>query len=390
MRSTLLAFAIVLLIPHAALAAPKDLPKDQWTLQEKINASIDRGVAWLKRTQQKDGSWAGDFGPAGQTALALYTLLSSDVSPKAPCVTRAAAYLAGLPVKKGTVQDLAGRKKPAIRMTYAHSLTVLALTSLDARKHKRTIQRSVTALIGSQKKSGQWAYILSMNGPLDSGDNSNTQCALLALRHAALEGFSVPKSVWQRSYDHFAKSMDKGGGWGYGCSGTMEGAYGSMTAVGVASLVICKAMLLGRKEAGRFKYLRISQIRRGLVWLEENFTADRHPGIADVKIGGGGPPGGPPGGGGGMALPALTFQYYWLYSAERVGMLLNIPYLGDHDWYREGATWLVEQQGPDGVWSNPAGAMMAPEPPLAATCFALLFLKKATLPVVTPPVDEKE
>jgi hypothetical protein len=284
-------------------------------------------------------------------------------------------------------------------MTYAHSLTVLALVKLDPEAHRRTIRRSVEVLVSSQEKSGQWAYVISMGGPLDRGDNSNTQFALLALREAALAGFPVPKGVWQRSYRHFERTMDPGGGWGYGCPGTLEGSYGSMTAVGVASLVICKAMMLGPKEAPEFKYLRIPQIRKGLLWLEDRFEAGRHPGIAEVEPGGGpggGPPGGPGGGPGGAApggappgggmLSASTFHYYWLYAAERVGMLLGIPYLGDHDWYREGAEWLVRNQAPDGGWSNAANNMMAPEPPLAATCFALLFLERATRPVVTPPV----
>ncbi len=53
--------------------------------------------------------------------------------------------------------------------------------------------------------------------------------------------------------------------------------------------------------------------------------------------------------------------------------------------YREGAEWLVARQGPDGGWANPDASMGAPEPPLVATCFALLFLRRATPPVVTVP-----
>lgn len=82
---------------------------------------------------------------------------------------------------------------------------------------------------------------------------------------------------------------------------------------------------------------------------------------------------------------ARTFHYYWLYAVERLGMLLRLRHIGFHEWYREGAQWLVGAQEADGGWVNPAGSLGAPEPPLAATCFALLFLRRATLPVVTEP-----
>jgi hypothetical protein len=225
-----------------------------------------------------------------------------------------------------------------------------------------------------------------MGGPLDQGDNSNTQFALLALRRAGLAGFSVPRAVWQRAYRHFESTLGEDGGWGYGCRGTMEGSYGSMTAVGVASLVICKAMVLGEEKAPGFEYLKIPAVTRGMIWLEDRFAADHHPGIDKVQVGApaaGGPPGGMP------AMSNRTFHFYWLYAVERVGMLLGLRYVGDHDWYREGAEWLVENQAADGSWSNPANQGGAPEPPLAATCFALLFLKKATLPVVTPPTRRR-
>ena len=85
-----------------------------------------------------------------------------------------------------------------------------------------------------------------------------------------------------------------------------------------------------------------------------------------------------------MAPPARAFQYYWLYAVERVGMLLSQKYIGNHDWYREGAEWLLKEQKPDGSWVNSDDAMMGLEPPMVATAFALLFLEKATLPVITP------
>ena len=380
--------ALLLLLVLAAPAAgqdPKKLPAEARPLQERINEAIDRGVAWLRKQPLADGLLRSEYGSAGATALALYTLVSSGAAKDDERVVAMAKALADLPVAAGGVQELV-TGKPALRMTYDHSLTVLALASLDPKEYRRAIQRSVRVLVKEQRGTGQWNYLITMGGPLDQGDNSNTQFALLALRLAALRGFPVPEAVWRRSFDHFRKSLTTDGGWGYGCPGQMEGTYGSMTAVGVASLTIAKAMLLGEDKAGDYDYLKEPEIARGMIWLEDRFAADHHPGISEV-VGGGGPPGGPRGG-----VPKGVFQYYWLYAVERVGMLLSRKYLGSHDWYREGAEWLVEEQREDGSWLNRDTGMMAPEPPLAATCFALLFLKKATLPVVTPrpEVDEPD
>jgi hypothetical protein len=385
MKTPLAAGLLLALLAHLAVAqpVPKQLPKEEWPLQKKINAAIDRGVAHLKKIQAADGSWHEPmFGPAGPTALALFTLASSGVDKTDPAVAKAAAFLERLPVAEGTSQDLMSGRRAAIRMTYSHSLVVLALTAVDPKKHAKAIRRSVRIRVENEKKGGQWADIISMGGPLDKGDNSNTQFALLALRRAALAGFKVPKSVWRRSYAHFEKTLAADGGWGYGCKGTMEGSYGSMTAVGIASTVICKAMLLGERAAPGFAYLKIPQIKKAMVWLEDRFAADGHPGIAKVNfIAGPGGGGAPPG-----AVSPLMFQYYWLYAAERVGVLLGLKYIGDHDWYKEGAQWLVDNQLGSGGWQNPAGMGGGLEPPLAATCFALLFLKKATLPIATPTV----
>jgi hypothetical protein len=53
--------------------------------------------------------------------------------------------------------------------------------------------------------------------------------------------------------------------------------------------------------------------------------------------------------------------------------------LGKHDWYEEGAQHLLGAQSGDGSWS--AGGESA----LVNTCFALLFLKRATTPIVQIP-----
>ena len=68
---------------------------------------------------------------------------------------------------------------------------------------------------------------------------------------------------------------------------------------------------------------------------------------------------------------------YYLYGIERAGVLYGTEKIGDHDWYLEGAKHLLDTQGGDGSWKVSGG-----EHPTWDTCFAILFLKKATKPLV--------
>jgi hypothetical protein len=57
-------------------------------------------------------------------------------------------------------------------------------------------------------------------------------------------------------------------------------------------------------------------------------------------------------------------------------MLYGLSKINDKDWYHWGAEVLVEAQQKEGSWTggNYPGTM-----PMADTCFALLFLKRANL-----------
>ena len=86
----------------------------------------------------------------------------------------------------------------------------------------------------------------------------------------------------------------------------------------------------------------------GVAWLADNFTVNSNP-----KKGG-------------------PWHYYYLYGLERAGVLYDTKKFGSRDWYAAGAKLLVAKQGADGNW----GAHRRD------TCFAILFLKRATRPLV--------
>src|SRR5262249_35069895 len=76
--------------------------------------------------------------------------------------------------------------------------------------------------------------------------------------------------------------------------------------------------------------------------------------------------------------------YYFLFSLERVAVILDLKKIGDTDWYDWGARALVQQQQKGGFWPAYNGNY-------ADTCFALLFLKRANVawdlaPVLAKPI----
>ncbi|MGH7168949.1 MAG: hypothetical protein ACRELG_01555, partial [Gemmataceae bacterium] len=150
-----------------ALAAPVQaqrlrLPAAE---QEAVNEAIDRGVDYLKQTQQKSGTWAkpGVDHQFGYAVLPGLTLLECGVPPSDPIIQQAARYLRARALN--------------IDRTYDLALAILFLDRLGERKDKKIIQMFALRLVAGQSKSGGWGYKCP---PLSGQD----QIALLrTLRH---------------------------------------------------------------------------------------------------------------------------------------------------------------------------------------------------------------
>ena|SRR5688572_29675370 len=129
-----------------------------------------------------------------------------------------------------------------------------------------------------------------------------------------------------------------------------------MTAGGVASLVILDSL---RRRAKDPKYDPREQvkvrnaIRDGWAWILDRWTVKGNP------------------------AHGRDWFYYFLYGLERCAMLDGVARLGDHDWYGQGALFLVSNQANDGSWFTGKGVA------LYDMCFAILFLKRATVRVAT-------
>ena len=309
-----------------------------------VQQAIDRGVIYLKKSQNARGGWAEYSGQScGLSSLCTLALLNSGVPAEDPVIQEALDYLREFQPEE----------------TYSVALQTLAFCHLGAASDLPRIRRNVKWLISHQQlgdpvsqRGGSWNYGRQRGG----GDPSNTQFALLALSAATDLGIEVDSGVFQRSLAYW-QVRQSGGGWSYGNSPRLSG---SMTCAGIASVVIANQCLDSTGElsidcCGSSLEQNVV-VEEGLEWLGKNFTLQVNPGG-----------------------DSLTFFYY-LYALERVGRLTGRRFIGGHDWYREGAQRLLELQDEFvGFWSG-SGAMEQNRD--VATSFALLFLSKGKRQVV--------
>lgn len=316
----------------------------------QVLEAIERGRRYLVTRQDRDGSWPTDEvgtqeHKEGVAALAVLALCTSGLTARDAAVQRGLTYLRG-----------PGREADK---TYDIALIIMALAA--AKDPTRSDLPQITAMAEllvrgqlTQGNVGAWSYTPLGGG----GDPSNTQYALLGLREAAEAGVQIPRVVWERAREYWERIQNADGGWSYGGGPST----GSMSVAGVASLAIIQQMLQsdeGVAADGTPPCCRPETpspaLERGLRWLAGHYSGRHNPG-------------------------ARSWVLYYLYGVERAGRLSGRRFFGDHDWYREGAAFLVASQIlPQGTWT---GEGVFENRPIVGTSLALLFLSKGLSPVL--------
>jgi hypothetical protein len=140
------------------------------------------------------------------------------------------------------------------------------------------------------------------------------------------------------------------------CNGT-NAAYSSMTAGAVGALCIYDYAL-------GLDWRKDKAVQDGMAWMAVNFSVTENVGPSETHDG-----------------RPNAWLYYSLYALERVGMLYGTKFVGGRDWYLEGARVILDAQKADGSW-NESGDNATWD-----TCFAILFLKRATRRLDVASVD---
>jgi len=385
-KITLVIFWLSALIAGLVQSAPKDekktLPPE---LQAKVNDAINKGTESLYRyisTEELPTMPLRDYEGFDHTMryadLILYTLAHCGVATNEDW--------------DKFVQRVTEMK---LDQTYHVSLQAMALEHIDRDKYRERIADCAQYLVENQCKNGQWSYgnerssprwvktgkdkekIVVTGGSKGSGgqntpppktasgstqsknitpikitstpqgpatgDNSNSQYAILGLKACIESNIAIPDATLQSAKKWFLASQNKDGSWGYSSLGiTPSPGYGSMTMGAVGSLVIVRYYLRETKDINKEAWFN-----NGMKWLTNKYTVTKNPDGASEWL------------------------YYYLYTMERLGVLAEQEKIGNNNWYLDGAKFLVEKQSESGEWNDN----------ISDTCFALLFLTKATKPL---------
>ncbi len=375
-------------------------PKAKALLEDRVGAAIKGGVTWLAGHQLADGSWGPcvsggvSYGGGrlkdptcyvtGPTTFSMFTLARCGMPPEHEAMQRGLRWVRKQ-LKTAPKKEVA--RSGQLYASYESASAILMFTALydtprpmpRSKSQLRPPQGSpfktsdwqlmhecVKHLVGSggrggaQQKDGSWSYQRARK----DGDVSATQFALLALRAAVRAGYPLDRvapEVWSRALKYLASVQQKDGSFPYRAG---EAWSMGMTAAGVASLLIAREQVrLRGKTPGPWVD---PAVERGLAFLGKHYE--------------------PPYNQAGDRRAGIYYHYCYIYAIERVGSLARRVRLGSKDWYALGAEWLLTQQQAAGHWEDPSG--MKPIATLG-TCFALLFLKRATLPVVTGAAQPK-
>lgn len=331
------------LLPFAFLPLPQD-PAPPPSLELRVERGIARALTWLKSKQARDGSWPGheEVHPGGVTALSCYALVQSGVEA----------------TDTALVGGLRSIFEIRFKSTYSASVHLLLAAALRA-NHDRTRTRpapiqdeaaraSFDFLVANQRE-GLWAY------PGGAVDMSNTQFALLGLRAGSELGFEMPWKTLERCATAIFRLQAEPGGFSYAPG---DAPRGGMTAATLAGIhVLGELDRLGRSgpfkkgsnDAASVLAKQRDRVRAAEAWMEARFDAAR-PAFGERAW-------------------TSSWEYSYLWAIERWCSLTGRQAIGVHDWYREGAERLLALQGADGDFGGS----------IDDTCFALLFLRRATL-----------
>ena len=311
---------------------------------EQVRSAIEKAITFLKEQQNADGTWSerGAY-EGGVTALCTLALLNAGVEPEDECVQKALHFLRKLP--------------PAL--TYTTALQTMVLCAAEPDKDRVLIRRNVQWLQEMQLRTGAgkggWSYPRG-----GRPDNSNSQFALLGLYEAHRIGVPVSDKTWRMALEYWHRWQNDDGAWGYNHM-SRQGS-GSMTCAGISSVVIASSVLnrgdadfVGNRVKCCVEHKPDPSVEKAVAWLEAHFAVHTNPGNGNWLL-------------------------YYLYGLERAGRMTNRRFIGQHDWYREGAEMLVSTQARfDGFWKGLGGFE---DEPHVATSFALLFLAKGRRPIL--------
>ena len=386
--------------------------------ESEVTASRLKGVEYLKSRQSKDGSWEFKSHPVGITALCTIALIEN-----------------GVPLTDAHVQggyNYVKDNSSNLKSTYDLALAVVLLSRIGDRRDKPRIRLLAARLVAGQNETGGWTYtcpqvdteVLESPAKLPRpkegfGDNSCTQFAVLGLWVASRTGLNIDRTLAVVAR-RFIATQHEDGGWGYAAEKKTDvaaPAAGADAAAAAAAAAANKPPVATKPAAGATKPgdgkeapkanipettpTGASMTGAGLFCLAvAEATRIRNVRKAEKRSE--------------TTTPATTSETkeeeaqtatsllenpifargfkrtgdfvkgigqgsprYFMWSVERVGVLLGVEEMGGVNWFQRGSSALIKSQLETGGW--PTAWPETDMDGLSDTAFAVLFLRKANL-----------
>jgi squalene-hopene/tetraprenyl-beta-curcumene cyclase len=364
----LFAIAIVTaMLPARGEAQPND---------DKLKTTVEKATAYLKKSQNENGSWSAEPQNRGVTGIVVVGLIRNGVKPDEAPVAKGVQFVESLINKKSG--HIAGDDAKATLINYNTSINIMALNAANkGDKYKAVLGNAAKYLKEYQwdenrgkKEDSDYYGGAGYAGDKSRPDLSNTAFFLEALKEAgvskddpAFKKALVFVSRCQNFKSEYntapwaAKNND--GSFAYtGANGgenrrtdgdgvkTDMGGYGSMTYAGVKSMIYCGLS----KDDDRMK--------KALEWIGKNYTLDSNPGMPEAN--------------------SQRGLFYYYHTFAKTMDALGIDEFTDakgvkHDWRADLLAAIAKRQKADGSFINETDRWMEGDPNLV-TGYALMAL----------------
>ncbi|MCA1686755.1 MAG: terpene cyclase/mutase family protein [Planctomycetia bacterium] len=230
--------ALVLIVPTAARG--EEIPKE-------YQETVKKGLAWMAKSQFKDGHWEGVNGQysVSMTALGGMSLLCEGSTIREgkyrDNIRRAANWLMDRVQPNGLI-GVPGSPSEGGRYMYGHGFALLFLSCVvgeeeNARRREKLVgllEKAAKFTHDAQTNRGGWGYVSAKDGSnFDEGSVTITQ--VQALRAARNAGIIVPNTAIKMAQKYLVDSTDAQGGVQYSLAfGGGGGGRPALTAAAVS------------------------------------------------------------------------------------------------------------------------------------------------------------